>query len=148
MQVTESAIPDGWTGDPSELITVNKGLTPSASSKEATGGGIYDTLDFRTANAVISQADKFTSSDVVKQFNNIQDARNNIAGIDSNTQNPADHQAIIYYFAKALDPDSVVREVSTKPLRNTLKIFLESIKVRLIMQSMVLDSFHKTLLRT
>lgn len=104
------AIPDGWTGDPSELITVNKGLTPSASSKESTGGSIYDMLDFRTANAVISQADKFTSSDVVKQFNNIQDARNNIAGIDSNTQNPADHQAIIYYFAKALDPDSVVRE--------------------------------------
>ena len=112
------AIPDNWDGDPSNLVTINKGLTPSqsskvssgVSSKESSGEGIYDKLDFRTANAVISQADKFTSSDVVKQFNNIQDARNNIAGIDVNTQNPADHQAIIYYFAKALDPDSVVRE--------------------------------------
>lgn len=122
------AIPDGWTGDPSELITVNKGLTPSASSKESTDGGIYDILDFRTANAVISQADKFTSSDVVKQFNNIQDARNNIAGIDVNTQNPADHQAIIYYFAKALDPESVVREGEYETIKKYAQNFFSRYK--------------------
>lgn len=106
------AIPDGWTGDPAELITINKGLTPSrADSGNGSGSqGIYDVLDFRTANSVISQADKFTSSDIVKRFNNVQDSRNNIALIDANTQNPADHQAIVYYFAKALDPESVVRE--------------------------------------
>lgn len=106
------AIPDNWSGDPSELITINKGLTPTQQKGAGGGdsGGIYDRLDFRTANAVISQADKFTSSDIVKRFNNVQDSRNNIAAIDSNTQNPADHQAIIYYFAKSLDPESVVRE--------------------------------------
>lgn len=106
------AIPDNWSGDPSELITVNKGLTPTQQQGAggSEGGGIYDVLDFRTANAVISQSDKFTSSDIVKRFNNVQDARNNISQIDAATQNPADHQAIVYYFAKALDPESVVRE--------------------------------------
>jgi len=106
------AIPDNWSGDPSELITVNKGLTPGqqADNAPSSGQGIYDVLDFRTANSVISQADKFTSSDIVKRFNNIQDSRNNIALIEPTTQNPADHQAIVYYFAKALDPESVVRE--------------------------------------
>jgi hypothetical protein len=106
------AIPENWSGDPSELLTINKGLTPSQAKGDggSSSGGIYDQLDFRTANAVVSQGDKFNSSDIVKRFNNIQDARNNISGIAANTTNPADHQAIVYYFAKALDPESVVRE--------------------------------------
>lgn len=32
------AIPDGWSGDPSELVTINKGLTPSQSSSGGTDG--------------------------------------------------------------------------------------------------------------
>lgn len=90
-----------------ELLAIKeKYSTPTSPG----AGGIYDVLDFRTANAVISQADKFASSDIVKKFNALQDARNSIAGIDAATTNPADHQAIVYYFAKALDPESVVRE--------------------------------------
>jgi hypothetical protein len=83
---------------------------PQASGSASGTGGIYDVLDFRTANAVISQSDKFGSSDIVKKFNGLLDARNAIAGIPATTQNPADHQAIVYHFAKALDPESVVRE--------------------------------------
>lgn len=33
------AIPDNWSGDPAELITINKGLTPGQAAGAATGGG-------------------------------------------------------------------------------------------------------------
>ena len=33
-----------------------------------------------------------------------------VNGISPQSKNPADHQAVIYSFAKALDPESVVRE--------------------------------------
>lgn len=86
-----------------------KTSAPSSAGSGA-GGGIYSKLDYRTANAVLSQADKFGSSDVVKKYNNIIAASNLIAGVDPNTKNAAEHQAVVYNFAKALDPDSVVRE--------------------------------------
>lgn len=106
------AIPDNWSGDPSELITVNKGLTPGQQANGASNGGqgIYDVLDFRTANAVVGEANKFNSSDIVKRFNSVQQAYNTISQVDPASKNPAEHQAVIYDFAKALDPDSVVRE--------------------------------------
>jgi hypothetical protein len=109
------AIPDNWSGDPAELLTINKGLTPGQASAAAgksgpDTGGIYDVLDFRTANAVIAQSEKFNSSDIVKRLNASQQAYNAVQNIDPATQNPADHQALIYDFAKALDPESVVRE--------------------------------------
>lgn len=112
------AIPDNWDGDPTKLITINKGLTPgqtataarAASGGSGSTGGIYDVLDFRTANAVIAQSEKFNSSDIVKRLNASQQAFNAVQNIDPTTQNPADHQALIYDFAKALDPESVVRE--------------------------------------
>lgn len=86
-------------------------------------GGIYDQLDYRTANAVISQGDKFGASDVVKKYNNIIAASNLIAGVDPNSKNPAEHQAVVYNFAKALDPDSVVREGEY----NTVKKYSQSL---------------------
>jgi hypothetical protein len=107
------AIPDNWDGDPAELLTINKGLTPGQAATGSSGGdtgGIYDVLDFRTANAVIAQSEKFNSSDIVKRLNASQQAYNAVQNIDPATQNPADHQALIYDFAKALDPESVVRE--------------------------------------
>lgn len=33
------AIPDNWSGDPAELLTINKGLTPSQTQNGTTGGG-------------------------------------------------------------------------------------------------------------
>lgn len=81
--------------------------------KKTTGngtGGLYDRLDYRTANAVLSKAQKFGDSPIVKKYNEFVSVGNLIAGVDPKTQNPAEHQAIVYNFAKALDPDSVVRE--------------------------------------
>lgn len=73
-------------------------------------GGIYDQFDFRTANAILSEANKFETSDIVKRYNAVIDATNVVNSFNPNTKNPADHQALVYTFAKALDPDSVVRE--------------------------------------
>lgn len=109
-----------------KLITIGEGTTlyntetgetfknpktyAPSSSGTGGGGGIYGQLDYRTANAVIAQGNKFAESPIVKTYNNLISAGNLINGIDKNSTNPADHQAIIYNFAKALDPDSVVRE--------------------------------------
>lgn len=90
--------------------TYKTGTGGDGSGGGAGAGGIYDTLDYRTANAVIAQGNQFGTSDVVKKYNNIVAASNLIRGVDPSTQNPAEHQAIVYNFAKALDPDSVVRE--------------------------------------
>lgn len=94
----------------SQINENNSQIAKNNREASQVGGGIYDLLDFRTANAVQKEADQFDASPTVKRFNNILDSRNAIAQIPANTKNPADHQAIIYYFAKALDPDSVVRE--------------------------------------
>lgn len=87
-----------------------KSIARAGASGGGSGGGIYDQLDYRTANAVIAQGNSFGTSDIVKKYNNIVAASNLIRGVDPNTKNPAEHQAVIYNFAKALDPDSVVRE--------------------------------------
>ena len=54
--------------------------------------------------------ESFGSTDIVKKYNATVDGINLINGIDVNTQNPSDHQTIVYAFAKSLDPESVVRE--------------------------------------
>jgi len=99
------------TGKFDKVASVGKTYAPnSGGGNNGANGGIYDLLDYRTANAVIAQGNSFGTSDIVKKYNNIVGASNLIAGIDPNTTNPAEHQAIVYNFAKALDPDSVVRE--------------------------------------
>lgn len=109
------AIPDDWSGDPSELVTINKGLTPSQQASGAGGGGLpgeqlYSGLTSATATAVRSKVGKFGSEPIVQNFATIQDGYVFTQSIDSNTTNPADDQALIYSLAKTLDPGSVVRE--------------------------------------
>jgi len=100
---------DPQTGKVTQIASKAKTYAP-----KSTGGGgssgIYDQLDYRTANAVLAQGDKFGTSEITKKYNNIISASNLIAAVDPNTNNPAEHQALVYNFAKALDPDSVVRE--------------------------------------
>lgn len=73
-------------------------------------GGILSGLSPKAYAEVIKEADKFSNSPIVKKYNEIVTAANFINDIDPNTDNPASHQAVIYNFAKMLDPDSVVRE--------------------------------------
>lgn len=52
----------------------------------------------------------FDSQPIVKRTQTMAEAVSFAQGLDANTKNPADDQALIYAFAKAMDPDSVVRE--------------------------------------
>lgn len=52
----------------------------------------------------------FDAQPVVKRIQTMAEAVQFSAGLDPATTNPADDQALIYAFAKAMDPDSVVRE--------------------------------------
>jgi hypothetical protein len=93
-----------------EVVAYNPKTYAPKAQTGGVGSGIYGQLDYRTANAVIAQGNKFAESPIVKTYNNFISAGNLISGVSPNSKNPADHQAIIYNFAKALDPDSVVRE--------------------------------------
>ncbi len=59
---------------------------------------------------VDAKAKTFESLPVVKNTQKMAEAVAFAEGLDINTKNPADDQALIYAFAKAMDPDSVVRE--------------------------------------
>jgi len=72
--------------------------------------GVLASLPTSIQNRVISLATNFGSSDIVKKYNATVDGINLINGISETTTNPADHQTIVYAFAKSLDPESVVRE--------------------------------------
>lgn len=52
----------------------------------------------------------FDSQAVVKRTQTMAEAVSFANSLDPNTKNPADDQALIYAFAKAMDPESVVRE--------------------------------------
>jgi len=74
------------------------------------GGGVLASLPTSIQGKIISQSEKFSGSDIVKKYNSTVDSINVINGISSASENPADHQTIVYAFAKALDPDSAVKE--------------------------------------
>jgi hypothetical protein len=75
-----------------------------------TGQGILGRLPISIQGKVISIANDFGSKDIVKKYNATVDAINIINGISPRSTNPSDHQQIVFAFAKALDPESVVRE--------------------------------------
>jgi hypothetical protein len=56
------------------------------------------------------KADQFAAHPTTKRTNIMAEAVTFVNGMNLNTRNPADDQALIYAFAKAMDPDSVVRE--------------------------------------
>jgi len=64
----------------------------------------------RLQRQVDTQTKGFDSQPVVKQVQTMAQAVEFANAMNPNTMNPADDQALIYAFAKAMDPDSVVRE--------------------------------------
>lgn len=84
----------------------NYGVKPSTVKTD----GVLGTLPTSVQTKIISKADSIGSSDIGKRYNATVDSINIINGIDTTSKNPADHQTIIYAFAKSLDPESVVRE--------------------------------------
>ena len=55
-------------------------------------------------------SDAFRNDPAVTRANVTAEGYSFVKAMDQKTQNPADDQALIYAFAKAMDPDSVVRE--------------------------------------
>lgn len=75
-------------------------------AKPAPVGG----LSSQTQRRVDQKTKAFDSMPLVKRAQTAAEAVSFANGLDVNTKNPADDQALIYAFAKAMDPDSVVRE--------------------------------------
>lgn len=63
-----------------------------------------------TQRRVDAKTRAFDSQPVVKRIQTMAESVTFAEGLNVNTTNPADDQALIYAFAKAMDPDSVVRE--------------------------------------
>ena len=94
-------------------ITDNKGNIIRYETKgvsPGTGGGILSTLPISVQTKLIGMAESFGSTDIVKKYNATVDGINLVNNINATSQNPSDHQTIVYAFAKSLDPESVVRE--------------------------------------
>lgn len=69
-----------------------------------------DSLPTSIQNRVIALADGIKSTDIGKKYLATADSINIVNGIDPKSKNPAQHQQIVYAFAKALDTDSAVKE--------------------------------------
>lgn len=94
-------------GEEATRELVRNGISLASGSS---GGGVLASLPVSIQGKVLSQVDKFNSSDIVKKYNATIDSINIVNGISADSKNPADHQQIVYSFAKALDPDSAVKE--------------------------------------
>lgn len=75
---------------------------------------------------VQSQAKAFDSNQVVKNTQTMAEAASFVQSLDPNTKNPADDQALIYAFAKAMDPNSVVREGEYATVQKYAQSWLQS----------------------
>lgn len=84
--------------------------TAIEKSKEKPASDLGGTLPPRLQTRVDSIAKGFDSQQIVKTTQKMAEAVSFASSLDPNTKNPADDQALIYAFAKAMDPDSVVRE--------------------------------------
>jgi hypothetical protein len=68
----------------------------------------------------------FRSEPIVKKTNTVAEAVSFVNSLDPKSQNPADDQALIYAFAKAMDPDSVVREGEYATVQKYSQSWLDS----------------------
>jgi hypothetical protein len=70
-------------------------------------------------------ANQFDGEQLVKDFNQVVAARNMTQQIANDSKNPADNQALIYAFAKVMDPNSVVREGEYNTVQKYSQSWLE-----------------------
>jgi hypothetical protein len=98
------------TRDANRKIAIAKAGVASTSGGIVEDAPLYSGLSPQTSTAVRSQVSRFSSEPTVQNFAIVQEGNNFAQAISEKTKNPAEHQAIIYALAKALDPGSVVRE--------------------------------------
>lgn len=78
------------------------------------------------ARRVDSKSKGWDTLPVVKTTQKMAEAVSFASSLDINTKNPADDQALIYAFAKAMDPDSVVREGEYATVQHYAQSWAES----------------------
>jgi hypothetical protein len=67
-------------------------------------------MDDKVKRRIDMKTKAFDSLPVVKRVQTMAEGASFANSLDKNTKNPADDQALIYAFAKVMDPESVVRE--------------------------------------
>lgn len=67
-------------------------------------------LPYKTQTKVDQYSRQFSNEAIVKKYNVVSEATQFASSLSDKSGNPADDMALIYAFAKAMDPDSVVRE--------------------------------------
>ena len=94
-----------------ETVRSNKATEGIASVKAANDANKGDGLTAGQINTSINQLNNaFRGDSTVVNFKKVSEANTFVQNMSSTTTNPADDQALIYAFAKALDPDSAVKE--------------------------------------
>ena len=103
--------PDAGISPEDTFEQAQKKVTNSPSFKKeqqtAATGGLSAAAINSTVNSIASA---FDNEPIVKNFNVIAEGKAFVDSLPTKTVNPADDQALIYALAKALDPNSVVRE--------------------------------------
>ena len=97
---------------PNGPVLVNRSKGTSIPVLNPDGSPMVTSSDLppRVATRVDSKVKAFDASPVVKRIVTMAEGAQFVRSLDINTTNPADDQALVYAFAKAMDPDSVVRE--------------------------------------
>jgi hypothetical protein len=99
---------DGFTGTYNDYQTADANRKARVASAGAPRvGGLTPNQVNSTVNQI---AGAFDNEPIVKNYNVLAEGKAFADSISNNTQNPADQQGLIYAFAKAMDPASVVRE--------------------------------------
>lgn len=109
IQEYKFAVRNGYNGSFSQYQNEDANRK-MAIQRAGQGIGLLSNLPTSIQGKLVTISDDFGKSDIVKRFNATTEALRTVNNIDPLSKNPADHQSIIYSFAKSLDPDSVVRE--------------------------------------
>ena len=117
------------------ISLVAEGMKVVANQQAATA--LTERLKVAQANQqridtrVDALAKDFRGEETVKQFNQIAQAQNFVRDLDTNTNNPGDDIALVYAFAKAMDPGSVVREGEYATVQNNISSFNQMLGAKL-----------------
>lgn len=109
---SDSAQSGNVTFESAYAEAVGRGLTGPAAAKFASSSVAAGKipLDKDLEKAITERFDKFESKESVKTYKAIKPQVDFALKIDPNTKNSADHMAMIYKFAKIMDPNSAVKE--------------------------------------
>lgn len=100
----EYAKKNGYTG------TFSQYQNEDANRKAKVAGAGAGFTPSQVSTTINSIASSFDNEPIVKNFNILNEGYQYAQSMPNTTKNPSDDQALIYAFAKAMDPNSVVRE--------------------------------------